>query len=162
MRILILLILLSAILLVGCNSHDTHSWRGPVNNTYMLRDKEKNMDCAALKEEMAQLKTDIRNKLKQADKSKSGNLFLGLNKKAVDTHEGMIQVLREKYDAFLLFANNKGCVVRRAPSKISGKSDTEKLPLACKYCGPSDSNEWQHINGQWMCNDCYKKFHSSK
>ena len=171
MRILILLMLLSAMLLSGCNSPETSHMATPVAS-YVQGDESK--DCTALKEELTQLEKDISNKSKEADKEKSGNFLLGaagcfsiipwfyMDMDDVENAKTEVAALQERYNAISLIAYNKGCIVRQASPEITGKADTEKLTLVCKYCGPSDSKEWRIVFGQQMCNDCYQKKHGAK
>ena len=124
--------------------------------------------------EMAQLEKDILNKSKEADKEKSGNFLLAaagcfsvipwfyMDMEAVESSTAVVEALREKYNALWLAADSKGCIMREASPEVSGKTVTDEQPLVCKYCGPSDSEQWQILDGQLICIDCYKKFHASK
>jgi hypothetical protein len=160
MRILIILILLISMFLAGCNSMETTRIAQPVPS-YIQGDENK--DCGTLKEELTQIDKNIDGRTQQADDKKSGNFLLAtagcfsvvpwffMDMDSVEVDKIEVAALHERYTALSLLAQNKGC-----------KSITEDTLLTCKYCGPSDSEEWMIVEQVRMCYDCYKKHHPSQ
>ncbi len=158
-KIALFIVLFCCIFYFGCSEERKPRLPKPV--LYYVPSDD-TLNCEQLKAEMAKIKRDI-SLIVPLAKAWENNPENKTESRSRRAEKIEILALNARYSNLLMLAYKyDDCTVNGLSLDNLHKRGEGEFPLLCTYCGPRVSKEWHIIDGQLVCDNCFKKGKASK